>query len=116
MKKNDQELLDSWAWYFVDVNIEQEKGKERIIIDQQEYNTLIDWLNNDGKFLKVGKNHYFWSKIDSFWPIQFEEWVLTALKSMDEPTQEFIKKRIRLWFNIYTLEKLRTEVSYFLSR
>lgn len=115
MWKN-QELLDSWAWYFVDVNIDQEKGKERIVIDQQEYNTLIDWLNNDGKFLKVWANHYFWSKIDCFWPIKFEKGVLDALKQMDQDTQDFIKKRIRVGVQITTMDKLRSEVAFFNSR
>ena len=114
MWKN-QELLDSWAWYFVDVNID-DKGKERIVIDQQEYNTLIDGLNNDGKFLKVGKNHYFWSKIDSFWPIEFEEGVLTQLRELPPETQDFIKKRIRAWHKITTLDNLRSEVAFFNSK
>lgn len=114
MWKN-QELLDSWAWYYVDINIE-DKVKERIVIDQQEYNTLIDWLNNDGKFLKVWKSHYFWSKIDSFWPIEFEEWVITQLKTLPDDVQDFIKKRIRSGVQITTLDKLRAEVAFFNSK
>ncbi len=115
MWKN-QELLDSGAWYYVDVNIDQDKWKERIVIDQQEYNTLIDWLNNDGKFLKVGKNHYFWSKIDSFWPIEFGEWVLQQLKTLPNDAQDFIKKQIRGWLKITSLDNLRSAVAFFNSK
>jgi len=115
MKKNDQELLGSWQWYFVNITI-SDKEKDRIIIDEKEYQTLVDWLNNDGKFLKVGENHYFWTKIDSFWPIKFEESVLNTIKQLGPQEQEYIKKRIRQWFDITTLEKLRSEIAYFLSR
>lgn len=39
--KNDQELLGSGAWYFVDVNIDVEK-RARIVLDELEYKNMID--------------------------------------------------------------------------
>jgi len=41
MKKNDQELLGSGQWYFVNITI-SDKEKDRIIIDEKEYQTLVD--------------------------------------------------------------------------
>ncbi len=110
MKKNDA-LLGSGQWYFVEVR--EWKDIEKFILDEKEYDTFFKGLNDDAKYVKLNGNYYFWTRIEKFWPLVFEEWVFTTLKQLDENTQEHIRKRIKMWANVSTMEKLRFEVSVY---
>lgn len=114
MKRND-ELLGSGSWYFV--NIRDADGEiNKRIMDEKEYSDFFRQLNGDGKFVQIRWTHYFWSNIHSFWSIEFEEGVLSQIKQMLPDAQEFIKKQIRCWVDVGTMDRLRSQISYFLSR
>ena len=117
MKKND-ELLGSGAWYFVNVK-ELDWETTKRIMDEKEYSDFFRQLNWDNKFVKIGNNHYFWSNVHSFWPIEFEEGVLTQIKNLSQDFQwwwEHVKKLIRSWKDISTMDKLRSEFAFFNSK
>lgn len=108
MKKNDV-LLGSGQWYFVEIR--EWKDIEKVILDEEEYNTFFKGLNDEAKYIKLNDNFYFWTRIEKFWPVVFEEWVLSTIKNLDIDTQEHIRKRIKMWAKVDTMERLRFEVS-----
>lgn len=114
MKKNDA-LLASGQWYFVHIR-QPDNEIDKIIMDENEYSNFFRQLNGDGKFVDIRWVHYFWSNVHSFWPIVFESGVLDAIKNLWLEEQNHIRNRLMDWYNLYTMEKLRSEIAYFLSR
>lgn len=110
----NQNLLASWKWFFVCIESQGENMK--FILDENEYENFLQRLEKWERHIKVGKDYYFWSDIKRFWEIEFEEWVLTQLRELPTETQDFIKKRIRAWHKITTLDNLRSEVAFFNSK
>lgn len=114
MGKNETALLGSGQWYFV--NVREWEEMKKYILDDAQYKIVFDGLNADSKYINIHDVYHFWSKIDSFGKIPFEKWVLEQIVKLSEEEKEFIENRIRAWHNIYTLEKLRSEISFFNSR
>ncbi len=110
----NQNLLGSWQWYFV--KIESQGEQLKFILDENEYENFLQRLEKGERHIKVGKDYYFWSDIKRFWAIEFESGVLDAIKNLGLEEKNHVRNRIMDWYNLYTMDRLRSEVSYFLSR
>lgn len=110
----NQNLLGSWKWFFVKIDSQWEQLK--FILDDSEYEIFLQRLEKGERHIKVWKDYYFWSDIKRFGEIEFETWVLEQIKELNEVQQIWIKWLIRSWNDLSTMEKLRSEIAYFLSR
>ena len=110
----NQNLLGSWQWYFV--KIESQGEQLKFILDENQYENFLQRLEKGERHIKVGADYYFWSDIKRFWAIEFESGVLEAIKNLEPEQKNHVRNRIMDWYNLYTMEKLRSEIAYFLSR
>jgi len=108
----NQDLLGSWRWYFVKIDSQSEQLK--FILDENEYENFLQRLEKGERHIKVWKDYFFWSDIKRFWEIEFEDGVLSKITWLPNEQKEHIKKLIRSWKDITTIDKLRREITYFL--
>lgn len=110
----NQNLLGSWQWYFV--KIESQGEQLKFILDESEYENFLQRLEKGERHIKVVEDYFFWSDIKRFGEVEFEWGVITILRGLPDDQQEHIKKLIRSGKDITTMDKLRSEISYFLSK
>lgn len=110
----NQNLLGSWQWYFV--KIESQGEQLKFILDEDQYENFLQRLEKWERHIKVWSDYFFWSDIKRFWAIEFESGVLEAIKNLPPRGKDHIRKRIVGGYDITTMEKLRSEIAYFLSR
>lgn len=110
MKKNE-DLLGSGGWFYVEV--QNGEKVDKIVLEEKQYRVLEAGLDRDAKYVQIWEDWYFWSKIQKFWPLKFDEGVLSKLKELPTEVQNFIKSRIRRGVDISTIDKLRSEVALF---
>lgn len=110
----NQNLLGSWQWFFVKIDSQGEQLK--FILDESEYENFLQRLEKGERHIKVWKDYYFWSDIKRFWEIDFESGVLEQIKNLLQDQQDHIKNLIRSGKDLTTMDKLRSEISYFLAK
>lgn len=109
----NQNLLGSWQWYFV--KIESQGEQLKFILDETQYEDFLQRLEKGERHIKVWGDYFFWSDIKRFWAIEFESWVLEAIKNLGVQEKNHVRNRIMDWYNLCTMEKLRSEIAYFQS-
>lgn len=110
----NQNLLGSWKWFFV--KIESQGEQLKFILDEKEYDDFLKRLEEWQRHIKVGKDYYFWSDIKRFGEIEFENGVLAKITELPEEQKEHIKNLIRSGKDVTTMERLRSEIAFYLSK
>lgn len=108
-------LLTSWKYYFVDVK--DGHSVKRHVIEEERWIKFKEAISTWKKFINLWTSskvlfidHF---NIDAFGELPIDDDALLQLKKLEQPIQEYIKKRILYGYKIQTLDDLRFNVALY---